>query len=229
MCVTRSKFNATSKASKDDAASAIEGQSNFDACDTGDLDWNSRWATKSQPRTERDGITYAVLAYQDGLPNPHVVKVGRTSRPLKVRMAELRQRCPGHLQLVVTAFFGPHHIRTETIAHERLEEICSSRPVTKCSRCPRSHQELFVFDDVEDLLWDSVIPTLHAAAHAAIGYGTPHRGRQEYNSSANKRKTWRKRVQQNKKLEARHPSMHPYLPGTGCPLYFLSPTRIEDL
>ncbi|KAJ8093398.1 hypothetical protein PM082_020255 [Marasmius tenuissimus] len=58
------------------------------------------------------GLVYAVLAYQQGLPNPFVVKVGRTKRELKKRMAELRRSCKGHMQLSVAAWLVPRHIRT---------------------------------------------------------------------------------------------------------------------
>ncbi|KAJ8077487.1 hypothetical protein PM082_022818 [Marasmius tenuissimus] len=197
-------------------------------CTPAKFSLNSTTNGKPYSKTEGWGSVYMATVYQEGLEEPFVVKVGRTSRPLKTRMEELRRTCAGHTQFEVAAFFVPQHIRTERIGHEQLQTI-TKRPIQKCLKCPRRHQELFQVEDRQTSLMDVVVPVLHASAHLAMSQAHA-RIQAKSQRKHMKRSTWVRRTKKSEELSNRHPRMKPYMDGSRrCPLYFLPPTPVDEL
>ncbi|KAJ8094073.1 hypothetical protein PM082_009964 [Marasmius tenuissimus] len=162
----------------------------------------SRYDQEPLTKTDGWGIVYAALAYQAGLPDPLVVKVGRTKRALKTRMLELRRQCPGHRQYTVAAWYVPRHIRTGS----------------------RFHRELFNFKRRASTL-ESVTPIILKSARLALRCPTARSDRCNRNVEAHQKPNAKNGAHHllGKHLDIEHHTVDSHS------MYFLPPTPVDHL
>ncbi|KAK7022813.1 hypothetical protein VNI00_016940 [Paramarasmius palmivorus] len=102
---------------------------------------------------EKRGTVYGFLLV-DATDNGCLIKIGRTSRPLEVRIAEW-DRCTSFKHFWFGGFEVSASRRVERMVHLEMESRGYERVPMYCSVCGVRHIEVFRFPDAS--AWDTII------------------------------------------------------------------------
>ncbi|KAK7031247.1 hypothetical protein VNI00_013498 [Paramarasmius palmivorus] len=102
---------------------------------------------------EKKGTIYGFIL-EDATQDGRLIKVGRTSRPLEVRMAEWDE-CTTFVHKWFPGYEVRASRRVERMVHLELESRGYERVPLYCSKCGRRHIEIFRVPD--DGAWDNII------------------------------------------------------------------------